>query len=105
MKPVPAPKGWRRNGLNGDLRSLFRSPFPPLRHPFRALHQAFPHQLPHLVLMQPDGIGVPADEFIDIHPSMVGGRRTRFCLPLMKMVMNSFRRRFFALSGSSSFAK
>jgi hypothetical protein len=37
-------------------------------------------------------------------PSMVGGRLTRFCFPLMKIVMYSFRRRFFsAFSAAVSF--
>jgi len=37
-------------------------------------------------------------------PSMVGGRLTRFCFPLIKMVMNSFCRRFFsAFSAAVSF--
>ena len=37
-------------------------------------------------------------------PSMVGGRLTRFCFPLMKMVMYSFCRRFFsAFSAAVSF--
>jgi hypothetical protein len=37
-------------------------------------------------------------------PSMVGGRLTRFCFPLIKMVMYSFCRRFFsAFSAAVSF--
>ena len=37
-------------------------------------------------------------------PSMVGGRLTRFCFPLIKMVMYSFCRRFFsAFSAALSF--
>ena len=37
-------------------------------------------------------------------PSMVGGRLTRFCFPLIKMVIYSFRRRFFsAFSAAVSF--
>jgi len=37
-------------------------------------------------------------------PSMVGGRLTRFCFPLMKMVMYSFCRRFLsAFSAAVSF--
>ena len=54
--------------------------------------------------MQPDGIGIPSDEVAHIHA--VYGRRSpqRFCFPLMKMVMNSFCRRFFsAFSAAVSF--